>query len=82
MFIQKLNRQIRAGYRMSLPLDTPPEFVLLIEKHAWNESSNNRYTMGQVCKALEQITRLPRPKPGDATGGSGVVFFIYFKNNQ
>lgn len=47
---------------MQFPPDTPAEFSTLVEKYCWAESSNNRWTMKQICKALERITRLPRPE--------------------
>ncbi|KAI1705514.1 protein tyrosine kinase domain-containing protein [Ditylenchus destructor] len=62
MTVAEVNVRVKEGYRMGVPADCPRDVWTLIYDHCWVDSPNERWTMAQVAKRLEQITSLPRPK--------------------
>ncbi|KAI1724003.1 protein tyrosine kinase domain-containing protein [Ditylenchus destructor] len=62
MTVAEVNVKVKDGYRMSMPTGCPPDVWTLIHDHCWVDSPNDRWSMTQVTKRLEQITNLPRPK--------------------
>uniref|UniRef100_A0A7E4UW54 Tyrosine-protein kinase n=1 Tax=Panagrellus redivivus TaxID=6233 RepID=A0A7E4UW54_PANRE len=63
MTVAEVNGQVKQGYRMSFPENTPTEMSALILAKCWSESPNDRATMADVAHQLERITGLPRPPP-------------------
>jgi hypothetical protein len=61
MTVAEVNTRVKEGYRMPVPPDCSTELGAVIVAHTWPESPNDRWSMPQIAKRLEQITHLPRP---------------------
>lgn len=62
MTVAEVNIKVRKeGYRMKMPQDCSIEFSTIITKHIWTETSNDRWSMKQIVKALEQLTHMRQP---------------------
>uniref|UniRef100_A0A915EIQ3 Tyrosine-protein kinase n=1 Tax=Ditylenchus dipsaci TaxID=166011 RepID=A0A915EIQ3_9BILA len=62
MTVAEVNTRVKEGYRMPMPPDCPAEVWAIISTHCWSDSPNERWSMPQVTKRLEQITHLQRPR--------------------
>lgn len=68
----EVKEKVIGGYKMQFPDETPQDLVDLIMNHCWAFKAEDRWTMSQVVKKLQEITGIPAPNQQSSNLSSNV----------